>query len=50
MIVSVLTFIGISIYLTRIFDNHGIWFSLALFMVLRSLTLQFYFKKILKKF
>ena len=50
MIVSVLTFIGISIYLTRIFDNHGIWFSLALFMVLRSLTLQFYFKNILKKF
>ena len=50
MIVSVVTFIGISIYLTRIFDNHGIWFSLALFMVLRSLTLQFYFKNILKKF
>ena len=50
MVVSVLTFIGISIYLTRYFENHGIWFSLMLFMILRTLTLQFYFKKILKKF
>ncbi|MDC0511936.1 MATE family efflux transporter [bacterium] len=50
MVVSVLLFIGISIYLTRLFENHGIWFSLMLFMILRALTLQFYFKKILKKF
>ena len=50
MIVSVLIFIGISIYLTRYFDNNGIWFSLMLFMILRALTLQFYFKKILKNF
>ena len=50
MIVSVLTYIGISIYLTRYLDNHGIWFSLLLFMILRSLTLGFYFKNILKKF
>ena len=50
MVISVLTFIGISIYLTRYFENHGIWFSLMLFMILRTLTLQFYFKKILKKF
>jgi len=50
MIISVLIFIGVSIYLTRYFGNHGIWFSLMLFMVLRALTLQFYFKKILKKF
>jgi MATE family multidrug resistance protein len=50
MIVSVLCFIGISIYLSQHFDNHGIWFSLTIFMVLRALTLQFYFKKILKKF
>ena len=45
MVVSVLSFIGISIYLTRYLENHGIWFSLTLFMVLRALTLQFYFKK-----
>ena len=50
MIVSVLSFIAISIYLTRYFENHGIWFSLMLFMILRALTLQFYFKKILRKF
>jgi multidrug resistance protein, MATE family len=50
MIVSVLFFIGISIYLTQHFDNHGIWFSLTIFMVLRALTLQFYFKKIFRKF
>ena len=50
MIVSVLSFIGLSIYLTRYFGNHGLWFSLLLFMILRSLTLQFYFNKILRKF
>ncbi|MDB9744379.1 MATE family efflux transporter [Pelagibacteraceae bacterium] len=50
MIVSVLSFIGISIYLTSYFGNHGLWFSLLLFMILRALTLQFYFSKILRKF
>ena len=50
MVFSVLLFIGTSIYLTRYFENHGIWFSLVLFMILRALTLQFYFKKILRKF
>ena len=50
MILSVIIFIGISIYLTRYFGNHGLWFSLSLFMILRAITLQFYFKKILRKF
>tara|TARA_Y100001935_G_C17146736_1_gene428375 strand:- start:139 stop:774 length:636 start_codon:yes stop_codon:yes gene_type:complete len=50
MVVSVIIFILFSIYLTRLFENHGIWFSLLLFMILRSLTLQYYFKNILKKF
>ena len=50
MVVSVLIFIGISIYSTRYFGNHGLWFSLLVFMILRSLTLQFYFKKILRNF
>ena len=50
MVTSVLIFIGISIYLTRYFENHGIWFSLMLFMILRALTLKFYFKNILRKF
>ncbi len=50
MILSVLGFLVISIFLTRYLENHGVWFSLLIFMVLRTLTLQFYFKNILKKF
>jgi MATE family multidrug resistance protein len=50
MIISVISFIVISIYLTKYFGNHGLWFSLLCFMILRSLTLKFYFNKILRKF
>ena len=50
MIVSVSVFIFLSIYLTNFFGNHGLWFSLMIFMILRSLTLKFYFNKILRKF
>ena len=50
MIISVTIYVGLSIFITRHLDNHGIWFSLLLFMILRSLTLGFYFKNILKKF
>ena len=50
MIFSVICYIIISIFLTRYLGNHGIWFSLLLFMIFRSLTLQFLFKSILKKF
>tara|TARA_B100001559_G_scaffold45884_1_gene34473 strand:+ start:1778 stop:3103 length:1326 start_codon:yes stop_codon:yes gene_type:complete len=50
MMVSVVSFIIISIYLTKFFGNHGLWFSLLLFMILRSLTLYFLFNRILKKF
>ena len=50
MIVSVIGFISLSIYLTDIFGNHGLWFSLMIFMILRTLTLKFYFNKILRKF
>ena len=50
MIISVLGYIGVSILLTRYLGNHGIWFSLLLFMIFRAATLQFYFKNILKKF
>ncbi len=50
MIISVLGFILVSIYLTRYLENHGVWFSLLLFMLFRSLTLRFYFKNILRKF
>ena len=50
MIISVVSFIVISINLTKYFGNHGLWFSLMCFMILRSLTLKFYFNKILRKF
>jgi len=50
MIISVFSFIALSIYLTKYFGNHGLWFSLMCFMILRSITLKFYFNKILRKF
>lgn len=50
MIVSVVGYVGVSIILTRYLGNHGVWFSLLLFMIFRSITLQFYFRNILKKF
>ena len=50
MMVAVASFIILSTYLTKYFDNHGLWLSLLLFMVLRSLTLKYFFSRILKKF
>ena len=50
MMVAVASFIILSIYLTKYFDNHGLWLSLLLFMVFRSLTLKYFFSRILKKF
>tara|TARA_X000001036_G_scaffold396755_1_gene398522 strand:- start:649 stop:954 length:306 start_codon:yes stop_codon:yes gene_type:complete len=50
MMVAVASFIIVSIYLTKYFDNHGLWLSLLLFMLFRSLTLKFFFNKILRKF
>tara|TARA_A100001011_G_scaffold88138_1_gene92556 strand:+ start:440 stop:1765 length:1326 start_codon:yes stop_codon:yes gene_type:complete len=50
MMVAVASFIILSTYLTKYFDNHGLWLSLLLFMVFRSLTLKYFFYRILKKF
>ena len=50
MIFAVASFILISIYLTKYFGNHGLWFSLLLFIILRSITLNYFFKKILRRF
>ncbi len=49
MIFSVVLFVIISVYLTKFFGNHGLWFSLLLFMILRSVTLNLFFKNILKR-
>ena len=50
MIVSVGIYITLSIFLTQELHNHGIWFALLIFMILRAATLHFHFPKILKKF
>ena len=38
MLLSVATFMVISIYLVKYYGNHGLWLSLVLFMILRSIT------------
>ena len=50
MIISVLIFILSSHFLINNFGNHGLWLSLLFFMILRSITLNYYFNNILKKF
>ena len=50
MMVAVASFVVMSIYLTKYFGNHGLWLSLLLFTLFRSLTLNYFFNKILKKF
>ena len=49
MFISVTSFIIISTYLTKYFGNHGLWLSFLLFVVFRSLTLKYFFHRILKK-
>ena len=48
-IFAVASFVIISIYLTQYFDNHGLWLSLLIFMLLSSLSLNFLIKNIIKK-
>ncbi len=50
MIFSVTLYLALSLFLTQKLDNHGIWFSLLIFMILRASTLHFYFSNILRKF
>jgi multidrug resistance protein, MATE family len=39
MLVAFLGYLGLAVLLERAFGNHGLWCALALFMVLRSVTL-----------
>ena len=50
MILSVIIFISSSHFLVNNFGNHGLWLSLLFFMIIRSITLNYYFNRILKKF
>ena len=50
MVLSVVIFITSSHFLVNNFGNHGLWMALLLFMLIRSITLNYYFNQILKKF
>ena len=50
MILSVIIFVTSSYFLVNNFGNHGLWLSLLFFMIIRSITLNYYFNRILKKF
>ncbi len=50
MVISVIIFITSSNFLVNNFANHGLWMALLLFMLFRSITLNYYFYRILKKF
>jgi MATE family multidrug resistance protein len=50
MIISVILFILASHFLVNNFGNHGLWLSLLFFMIIRSITLNYYFNRILKNF
>ena len=49
-IVSVILFILSSEFLVSIYGNHGLWLSLLFFMIMRSISLNYYFKNILRRF
>lgn len=50
MILSSFIFIISSIFMVKYYGNHGLWASFLLFTIMRSITLNFNFNKILKKF
>ncbi len=50
MVISVVLFITSSHFLVNNFGNHGLWLSLLFFMIMRSITLNYYFNRILKIF
>ena len=50
MVIAVIIFITSSHFLVNNFGNHGLWIALLLFMVMRSIGLNYYFNRILKKF
>ena len=50
MIFSVFSYLVISIFLTGLMGNTGVWISLCIFMILRALSLYYYMDKIYLKF
>ena len=50
MVFSVLSYLIISIILTKLLFNNGIWISLCIFMILRAISLFYYLDKIYLRF
>ena len=50
MIISVILYILFSYFCIYFLKNHGLWLSLLLFMIIRSVTLNFFLPKILRRF
>ena len=50
MIFSVFGYLAISIFLTGLMGNTGVWISLCIFMILRALSLYYYMDRIYLKF
>ena len=50
MIFSVFSYLVISIFLTGLMGNTGVWISLCVFMILRALSLYYYMDRIYLKF
>jgi MATE family multidrug resistance protein len=50
MIFSVFSYLALSLLLTEVMGNSGIWISLCLFMILRAFSLLYYMDKIYLRF
>ena len=50
MIFSVFSYLILSLILTEVMDNNGIWISLCIFMILRALSLFYYLDRIYLRF
>jgi MATE family multidrug resistance protein len=50
MIFSVFSYLAISLFLTNLMGNTGVWISLCVFMILRALSLYYYMEKIYLRF
>ncbi|MDC1130111.1 MATE family efflux transporter [Candidatus Pelagibacter sp.] len=50
MIFSVFCYIAISVFLTDLMGNTGVWISLCVFMILRALSLYYYMDRIYLRF
>jgi len=50
MFISVTLYLLSSYFLVQNFGNQGLWISFTIFLILRALTLGFYFKRIYLKF